>query len=154
MGKYEFNISTDDIDGDDVYYYIDWDDGTNSNWIGPYSTDEEIIVEHQWKVWPTIFNIQVKAKDIHNHESQWSYKHHISIYTLAFLCGSIVEKSSSDDLINIKARKVLWLSIRPFKLFIIQQMPHNPDFYIYVKDKYIGFLGKSFVFGTFIARRN
>lgn len=31
-----------------VWFYVDWDDGTNTGWMGPYPTPNEIILNHSW----------------------------------------------------------------------------------------------------------
>jgi len=46
--KYEYMFVTTDPNGDDVYYYIDWGDNINSEWIGPYHSGEEITMNHTW----------------------------------------------------------------------------------------------------------
>jgi hypothetical protein len=33
---YQYTTSTNDSDGDQLYYWFDWGDGSNSGWIGPY----------------------------------------------------------------------------------------------------------------------
>jgi len=60
--EYEYIISTNDFDNDEIYYYIDWDDGTTSGWFGPHQLGEEISVEHTWSEQGT-YNIRLKAKD-------------------------------------------------------------------------------------------
>ena len=37
---------TTDPDNDNVYVYWDWDDGTNSGWLGPYTSGHEICENH------------------------------------------------------------------------------------------------------------
>lgn len=68
--EYDFTIQSTDPEGQELYYYVEWDDGTNTNWIGPYASGEEIIVSHTWDEQNT-YNIQVKAKDVMNAESDW-----------------------------------------------------------------------------------
>lgn len=68
--KYEFTIVTTDPDNNDVYYFVDWGDGTNSNWEGPNKSGQEIKLEHNWSN-AEKYTIKVKAKDIFNEESQW-----------------------------------------------------------------------------------
>ena len=67
---YNYSILTIDPNNDDVYFYIDWGDGVFDEWIGPYSSGNEIIISHTWNV-RGIYTIRVKAKDIHNFESGW-----------------------------------------------------------------------------------
>ena len=64
-------VSTLDPDGDDVFYLIDWDDGTTSDWLGPYQSGEIVEINHEWTE-PGTYEIKAKAKDIHNGESDWS----------------------------------------------------------------------------------
>ena len=68
---YSYNTSTTDPEEDNVFYWFDWSDGTNSGWIGPYSSGEIINASHTWES-PGIYNVTVKAMDIHYSESNWS----------------------------------------------------------------------------------
>jgi hypothetical protein len=69
--KYEYKTKTTDLDGDQVYYMFNWDDGTDSGWLGPYNSGEEISVIH---IWNDIreYELAVKARDIYGKESEWS----------------------------------------------------------------------------------
>ena len=66
----EYNFTTTDPDGDEVYYFIDWGDQTNSSWIGSYSSGDEITKSHIWSKKGT-YTIKAKAKDINGNESDW-----------------------------------------------------------------------------------
>ncbi len=68
--KYEFTFVTTDPDNNDVYYYVDWGDENNSNWVGPYSSGQEVILNHTWSIGKK-YIISVKAKDIFFDESEW-----------------------------------------------------------------------------------
>jgi len=70
--EYEYTFSADDPDGDDIYLYIDWDDDTFEEWIGPYSSGEEVIVAHTWSEQGT-YIVKAKAKDVFDAESDWGY---------------------------------------------------------------------------------
>ena len=65
-----FNFKTIDPDGDEVYYYIDWGDNSNSGWIGPYSSGVKITKLHTWST-EGAYLIKVKAKDVSNAEGDW-----------------------------------------------------------------------------------
>jgi len=65
----EFTFVADDILGANVSYWIDWGDGTNSGWIGPYASGEEIALSHTWAKALTYF-ARVKAKNAFG-ESDW-----------------------------------------------------------------------------------
>ena len=45
---YCYTIVTTDPDVDDVSYYIDWGDGTVTDWIGPYPSGNDAAVSHAW----------------------------------------------------------------------------------------------------------
>ncbi|MFE3845920.1 clostripain-related cysteine peptidase [Thermoplasmatota archaeon] len=66
--EYEFIISTTDSESDEIYYYVDWNDGTTSGWLGPHQPGEEIAIQHIWSEQGT-YNVRVKAKD--SDESEW-----------------------------------------------------------------------------------
>ena len=69
--EYIYKIASEDPDGDDdVYYYIDWDDGTNTGWLGPFISGEEIDVNHTWAN-KGIYVVKAKAKDLSGAESDW-----------------------------------------------------------------------------------
>jgi len=69
--KHTFTASTIDPDGDDVYYIFDWSDDSNSGWLGPYHSGEEITASHRWTTTGTGL-LKVRAKDIHGVMSEWS----------------------------------------------------------------------------------
>jgi hypothetical protein len=85
---YEFNSS--DPDGDDLYYYIEWGDGSNTSWIGPYSTGKSFTLKHIWNE-KNSFQIKAKVKDDDGVESNWTiFK--VSTFKNRVLYSSILEK--------------------------------------------------------------
>ena len=70
--NYEYEISTSDPDDDELYYYIEWGDNTNSGWLGPYLSGETITANHSWEEQGT-FIIKVRAKDTDNAETDWTW---------------------------------------------------------------------------------
>jgi hypothetical protein len=68
--EYEYTIKSTDPEGDDLYYYISWDDGNIDDWIGPYNSGEEVVVSHTWSEKGT-YTLRVKAKDEYNMQSDW-----------------------------------------------------------------------------------
>jgi len=80
----EFSLVTTDPDGDDVYYWVEWGDETNSDWIGPYQSGITVNASHTWTAGGD-YEIKVKAKDIYLNESGWSEP--LTIHII----GSIVE---------------------------------------------------------------
>ena len=69
--KYTYSTSTIDPQGDKVYYWFNWGDGSNSGWIGPIDSGDAIEASHTWTS-SRFFEIKVKAKDIQGHKSVWS----------------------------------------------------------------------------------
>ncbi len=69
--EYTYSTSTVDPDGDQLYYWFDWGDNTDSGWIGPEESDNQINATHSWDE-PGNYQIRVKAKDINNAQSEWS----------------------------------------------------------------------------------
>jgi len=76
---YDYSFTTTDPNEDELFYLIDWGDGSNSEWIGPYSSGEICIISHLWQQ-PGTFNITAKAKDIFGFESNWSPPLIVSMY--------------------------------------------------------------------------
>lgn len=76
--EYIFSSSSTDPDGDQIFYMFSWDDGTSSQWLGPYSTGVTASASHSWSELGT-YNVKVKAKDTNGATSDWSQPHEISI---------------------------------------------------------------------------
>ena len=70
--EYDYTIVSTDIEGDQIFYWVDWGDDTNSGWIGPYDSDEEVIVSHSWAE-KGEYTIKAKCKDTNELESGWGY---------------------------------------------------------------------------------
>ena len=66
---YKYIFSSIDPEGNDLWYFVDWGDGTDSGWVGPYQSGEEAILRHYWNKKGS-FNIQGKSKDVFNDESE------------------------------------------------------------------------------------
>ena len=69
--EYMYISSTTDPDEDDIFYLFDWDDGTNSGWLGPYNSGGTAVASHAWTDEGS-YEVKVKAKDVHSAESDWS----------------------------------------------------------------------------------
>jgi glutaredoxin len=68
--EYTYYARTNDPDGDQVYYWFDWGDGTNSGWVGSYPSGETGNANHTWNEQGT-YQIKVKAIDQWGAESDW-----------------------------------------------------------------------------------
>ena len=71
-GEYnEYSSVATDPQGDDIFYLFDWSDGSNSGWLGPYKSGEEVTEPHYF--WDEgTYVIRVKARDVNDHYSDWS----------------------------------------------------------------------------------
>ena len=69
--EYNYTTSTIDADGDNVSYFFSWGDGTDSGWIGPFDSGDEVTATHTWSQKGT-YDVKVKAKDTKAEESEWS----------------------------------------------------------------------------------
>ncbi len=76
--EYTYSTATTDPNGDQVYYWFDWGDGTNSGWLGPYTSGLTITATHSWSELGT-YDVKVKAKDTNGATSDWSEPLAISI---------------------------------------------------------------------------
>ncbi|MBS3778371.1 MAG: hypothetical protein KGY50_03655 [Candidatus Thermoplasmatota archaeon] len=69
--SYSYATMSVDSNGEPVFYKFDWDDGSVSDWIGPYDSGQTITLSHVWDDKGS-YAIKVKAKDIYGGESFWS----------------------------------------------------------------------------------
>lgn len=68
--EYEYTFVTIDPESEEISFYIEWGDGQTEEWIGPYGSGEEVILEHSWSDNGT-YTIRAKAKDCNDFESDW-----------------------------------------------------------------------------------
>ncbi len=68
--KYDYNFTTNDPEGANVWYYIEWGDGANTGWFGPHTSGKKINESHSWTKEDT-YTIRGKAKDPYGVESEW-----------------------------------------------------------------------------------
>lgn len=137
----EYNFSTTDPDNDNIVYFIDWGDGTNTSWIGPFASGYEATASHKWNTSGT-FQVKVKARDTYHEESPWSPVLLVQItprFTQALVLGFITEKNETGDVITFKA-----------KFLLIPPRVYRSGETIMISDNYtFGFVREGFVFGMF-----
>jgi len=100
---------------------FDWGDGTNSRWLGPYNSDETVQASHKW-IGLGSYNIKVKAKDIHQIQSEWSEPVSVLIKDEISPDVNIVKPEKALYLFNLKIRRYL---LR--KPFIVGRIEINVD---------------------------
>lgn len=68
---YNYSVVTTEPEGEDVYYYIEWGDGTNTEWLGPCNPGTPTSAQKSWSVGAT-YTVRAKAKDINQVIGNWS----------------------------------------------------------------------------------
>lgn len=76
--NYNFTVTATDYEQEDIYYWIEWGDTTNSGWIGPYPSGSPAVLNHTF-LNPGRYGITAKAKDSNGNEGFWSDPHKILI---------------------------------------------------------------------------
>jgi len=66
-----FQTSSSDPYGDGIFYQFDWDDGEQSEWLGPYDSGVNGLAQHTWQSEGT-FDIRARAKDTPGDSTGWS----------------------------------------------------------------------------------
>jgi len=57
----EFSAVAIDPEGNDIFYMWDWDDGSNSDWIGPFESGQTVKEDHVWdKIGKYLVTVRVK----------------------------------------------------------------------------------------------
>ena len=69
--EYTYTAVTTEPDGDNVSYFFNWGDGTNSGWTGYVPSGIQVNESHTWSEKGT-YEIKVKAQDVYGAESDWS----------------------------------------------------------------------------------
>jgi hypothetical protein len=150
-----FNSLATDPEGDDIYYLFDWGDGTDSGYLGPYNSGETAQATHAWKK-DGVFQVKVKALDMHGFESPWSEPFDVSISywnNKVWLIGYISYKEEIDGSIHFYTNclilfpKLIYIDFIPFEvrrydrgvLFSVESQNYG----------FITFPGRELVFGRF-----
>jgi hypothetical protein len=69
--QYTFSSNVSDVDGDQIWFWFDWGDDSESGWVGPFNSGSTGSADHAWTRQGS-YEIKVKAKDTSNAESVWS----------------------------------------------------------------------------------
>jgi hypothetical protein len=143
--QYEYKFSTDDPDNDCIEYVVDWGDGTQTSWLGPFESGQKVTASHQWNESGT-YLVKVKARDAYGYETDWSSSLSVRIISLqqSFIVGLISEKKFSGEFITFNA-KLLTILPSPSRFY------HSDEAIIISSRFTFGFVGKRVVFGSFEA---
>jgi hypothetical protein len=70
--EYGYYITSIDPDNNPVSFYIEWGDGSTTEWTKEVASDEKAMFKHTFSEKGN-YTIQVKVKDTLNEESDWNY---------------------------------------------------------------------------------
>ena len=128
--SYTYQSNTTDPEEDAIFYKFDWDDFTESSWIGPFPSGDCVNVSHTWRE-GEIYHIRVKAMDKHGEESDWSELLEIQLMgpdiKIIDVKGGLGVKVFIKNIGNADITQVNWT---------IQYMPSNSLRMLYPLEKY------------------
>ena len=147
---YSYTFVSEDPDGDDLYYWLDWGDGNYSGWLGPVLSGDMISLSHGWNEKGT-YNVKIKAKDIYDDISNWSEPiivHIIDDSDLknSLMFGLINNSNDDEDFTTFSANIVLSINLNTFDFKI-----YNSNEQIVISNDYLGYIEERFLFGCFNA---
>ena len=67
---YTYTFNSTDPNDDDIYYYVEWGDGSVQPWFGPFESGVGGTATHSWSEGTWI--IRAQAKDTNDAESEWA----------------------------------------------------------------------------------
>jgi hypothetical protein len=105
--SYSYSSMSTDPEGDQLYYNFSWGDGTYSDWIGPYNSNDTVTASHAWDTRGT-FSIKVKAKDSKGAISEWS--------------EPLVTSIAKNKIPNIKSLILQFFECHPYLFPILKQI--------------------------------
>lgn len=110
-GTYNYTFNATDPENEYIYYFIDWGDGTNTGWIGPFPSGKEITCNHTWMEKGT-YLVKAKAKDIYDQEGPWGHEDipikHKSKFVINFQFIKLLKQLSSLHCDCEKNKSLLW----------------------------------------------
>jgi len=69
--EYCIEVCSVDPNGDHLFYYIDWGDGSYEDWFGPCISGINVKKCHIYPAISGLYEIRVKVKDLYDRESDW-----------------------------------------------------------------------------------
>ena len=70
--EYTWTFYSEDPEVDNISYYVEWGDGNSSGWSYYVESGQQMCFSHKWEEKIPKY-LRVKAKDIYEAESDWSY---------------------------------------------------------------------------------
>ncbi|HWR27798.1 MAG TPA: PKD domain-containing protein [Candidatus Thermoplasmatota archaeon] len=138
--NYTFTINASiDPEGDLYYFFLEWGDGNNSGWLGPYPSDQTFTVTHRWSE-PGTYNFRLKVKDPFGVESDWSEPFTIYITSKIILIGFVQSAGNQCEnctILNMSIALVIKLKPIGLKLYSSIQV-------LLLNDEFKGLIGSHF----------
>lgn len=142
---YNYTFIATDKEGDDLYLWIDWGDGSDTGWIGPYSSGEEVKLSPSWSE-KGAYTIQAKAKDMRDAESDWSDHFIVAITEKSFIMGFITNMSVNGELTSFNAKLLIYIGLQPLSMKFYLSGEE-----IIISNENTGMTGKRYIIGIFNA---
>jgi len=135
--EYTYSIVSTDSENDTILYYIDWGDGTNSSWYGPFSSGTPLSLTHSWNQTGSYW-VRAKAKDAYHIGRNWSDPLNVRIGVPTIEIGKI---SGGIGSINIEVKNTgEWNGLNIPWTVQVKRYPHS---------EYNAYYNKEFT-GTFL----
>jgi hypothetical protein len=160
MGEsYDYLFTATDPEEDNLFYYIDWGDGTEKIWYGPYPSNEQITFSHTY-VNQGGYTIQAKVKDTSDAESDWStypitiskIKNQPFQQIITFLIGKITDIEENQQggvrFLPIRVMKIVLGGDLAFSIQIIDETYGGYPCCTYINpEDFKGLITSSFIVG-------
>jgi serine protease AprX len=107
----DFTFVTTDPGNSNLYYWIEWGDGSYDEWLGPYTSGTIVTISHTWSDKGN-YSITAKAKNTFGSESGWSEPFVITIIApkleIGVLSGglfkikTVIKNTGAIDIMNVQ----------------------------------------------------
>ena len=125
--EYNYTSISFDSDYDSIYFLFDWGDKTNSGWLGPYNSGENISMSHSWNKKGN-YNIRIKAIDDPNNDGNLSDGNESDWSDSLIVSMPISKQISTNILINLLKKILTKYTFTKSKIHFIDTTIGYPDF--------------------------
>jgi len=109
---YEYIAVTTDPEEDQIFYRFDWGDGTQSEWLGPYDSGQQVTASNSWSELGN-YCVKARAKDVNDSVGFWSEPYTVQIelpeLKINRIAGGMLKITSTIENIGIaEADDITW----------------------------------------------